>query len=298
MRAAMGLVLLTATCAAPMSMESIGGKWYVQDEPKPPETGPRPRNLVRETGAGRIVVDRWVQKHRFYDPDCVVYQTAEAHHVFAVCGDRTPVDIASSAAQQWTFDSDGLTRAGEPDLVNGRVVESVELVPIDDILRLAEQQPAFQPGAKPAVASSTEPAIEPVRRERPINANAVRSDGNTPLIHAVVRRRADLLDALLAAGADPNGRNESGATALMIASGRGNLPLVERLLSAKANVDLQDNAGATALMYAAGAGETETVRRLRAHGADPNVRDSQGRTARERMSASRNNELLELLQPR
>jgi hypothetical protein len=279
-------------------METIGGKWFLQDEPQMPEAGPRPRNLVRESGAGRVVVDRWVQKYRFYEPDCVVYQTADAHHVFAVCGDRTPVDIASSAAQQWAFDPDGLTRAGEPDLVNGRVVESVELVPIGDILRLAEQQPPFQSDAKPAVASSTEPAIEPVRRERPIDANAVRPDGNTPLIHAVIRRRPDLVDALLSAGADPNGKSQSGATPLMIASGRGNLPLVDRLLSAKANVDLQDNAGATALMYAAGAGETEIVRRLRAHGADPALRDTEGLTARERVSGSRNNELLELLTPR
>lgn len=111
----------------------------------------------------------------------------------------------------------------------------------------------------------------------------------SPLMLAA--KRADVIDALLTAGADPNRGNAFGKTALMYAVQERNLAGVRRLLAGGAEVDavtddLEDQdclalkAGVrTALMYAAWHGTPAIVRALLDAGADRLRVDSEGETA-------------------
>lgn len=128
--------------------------------------------------------------------------------------------------------------------------------------------------------------------------------GSTPLMYAALYGRPDDLKRLLAAGADPNARNDAGATALMwavpdlarttllldhgadvnarsldgrtpllIAAGdRGAAPVVSLLLDRGANPSVTAPsliAPTTPLTEAARAGDLAIIRLLLAHGADP-----------------------------
>lgn len=290
------IVFLCIASACGERMTPIGGQWFIETLPKLPETGPEPRNLMRETGGKMVKVDEFIEAFHHYEPDCVVYQTARSsHQIFAVCDDRTPVRVATSIVSRWQFRPDGLHRAAEPQLVRGELVATTEFIPADDLRRAASQQPPFRTdwtSSPPASAS-----IDPVRQQTPMSVDARGAEGQTPLIRAVASGRADLVDQLIAAGADVNARSDSGATALMIASGTGQTGIVERLLHAGANPNIQDAMGRTALMDAAGVGGTEIVRILIAAGADASLQDSEGRTARQQISShSRNVELLQLLE--
>ncbi len=283
------LLVLVATCSGAAPMESIGGPWFIERV----ET----KDLVREVDGQRVRIDSMLEYWQFHAPDCVVYQISrQQHQVRAVCGDRTPVAISASSVVQWEFAADGLRRIGTPYLVDGRAVSRHEFMPMAEMVKLAMQQPPLRDGWEGTLAP---PALQPVQQVRPIEPNVRRADGNTPLIDAVVRGRLDLVDALLVAGADPNGRSGSnGSTALMAASGiGGSIPIMERLLAAKADVNLQDQGGETALMRAAGVGNLEIARRLVAAGADRALRDAGGRTAYDRVADSPNAELRELLKP-
>jgi uncharacterized protein len=109
--------------------------------------------------------------------------------------------------------------------------------------------------------------------------------------------RADVIDALLAAGADPNRRNEFGKTALMYAAQERNLPGVRRLLQAGADVNAATTVGEsclvvqpggrTALMYAAWQATPAIVQALLDDHADPGRADSQGKTAADYVEKNR-----------
>jgi hypothetical protein len=291
------LLSLAGTCSGPAPVENIGGPWFIEYVAAPPKAGLTPRNLVREVDGRRVRVDSLIEYWQFHAPDCVVYQTArEQHQVRTVCGDRTPVAISTSSVVQWDFAADGLRRTGTPYLANGRAVARVEFVPMAEMTELAMRQPPLREGWERALSP---PSLRPVQEERPVDPNVRRADGNTPLIDAVVRGHLEIVEALLAAGADPDGRSGSnGSTALMAASGiGGSIPIVDRLLAAKADVNLQDQRGETALMRAAGVGNTEIARRLLAAGADRALRDANGRTAYDRVADSPNAELRALLKP-
>jgi uncharacterized protein len=70
------------------------------------------------------------------------------------------------------------------------------------------------------------------------------------LLEAIAAGDPDRASALLAAGADANGRDDAGATPLMRAAHAGNLAMVRTLLAAGADVNAADALGWTALMKA------------------------------------------------
>ena len=282
-------------------MQNIGESWFIEELPKPlPEPGPTPRNLYRSTSGRRMLVESLIERYRFYGPNCVVYQTArEAHHILAVCGNRVPVGVASANVAPWEFEDDGLRRVSDPHLDDGRLVQTVEVLSLDMISQFARRQPPFQRDwAKSVGFDFNHPLIAPVQSEMPVDVNGKSPHGSPPLLAAVSHREPDVVDALLLAGANVNATDTYGTTALMIAASHDDLAAVERLIEAKADVNARDTLGITALMRAADVGNKNVVKRLLAAGADPGMRDSDNRTAAQRISASTDTELRELLQTR
>lgn len=120
--------------------------------------------------------------------------------------------------------------------------------------------------------------------------------GGTALLHAAVFGMTDVVDALVAAGAQVNGVEEAAAAgdvggwladasadgrvrALVMAADHQRLDVIDALVAAGTPIDDTDPAfGGHPLRTAASNGRPASVRRLVAHGADPNLRDEQGRT--------------------
>jgi len=152
--------------------------------------------------------------------------------------------------------------------------------------------------------------VVPVLLSNGADVNAASKSGITPLMYAAGRtvdgpersyRVARSIDyrerkvttgrmkghtnidqALLAAGAEVNAKDEDGWTALMWAARMGSNDIVELLLSKGADVNAKDEDGTTALMYAAASiyeGRVETVQALLSAGADVNAKGNDGRTA-------------------
>ena len=73
----------------------------------------------------------------------------------------------------------------------------------------------------------------------------------------------------LAAGIDPNVRDDEGNTALMHAIADDRTEIIKALLKSNADVNEKNSGGGTALSWAAARGQLETVRLLLDRGADP-----------------------------
>ncbi|HEY0836297.1 MAG TPA: ankyrin repeat domain-containing protein, partial [Azospirillum sp.] len=89
----------------------------------------------------------------------------------------------------------------------------------------------------------------------------------------------DRLEAMLAAGANPNHRFDDGKTVLMQAAEHGLGAAVGRLLGAGASPNPRSRDGATALMYASYNGHGDVVALLADAGADINASNADGKTA-------------------
>ena len=119
-------------------------------------------------------------------------------------------------------------------------------------------------------------------------ANAVASDGFTPLGLASFFGHPEAARLLLANGADPNlaAQNSTRVAPLHSAVAGGSVEIVRELLAHGADVDARQDLGFTALHGAAVEGIEEMIRLLLDHGADPYAKNDPGKTpgdlARER----------------
>jgi len=100
----------------------------------------------------------------------------------------------------------------------------------------------------------------------------------TPLQRAVRGKAGDLLELLLAHGADPNVHDQCGNTPLHLAVAAKALLMLENLLDAGASIDAKDGQGRTALHWAAISQIVAIVNVLLDAGADPNAQDCDGNT--------------------
>ena len=92
---------------------------------------------------------------------------------------------------------------------------------------------------------------------------------------AAVAGNAAVLDALLAAGADPESPNADGQTALMVVARSTNVAAAELLIGRGANVNAREQRkGQTALMWAVAQSQPTMVATLLAHGAEVDARST------------------------
>ncbi len=124
--------------------------------------------------------------------------------------------------------------------------------------------------------------------------DGIRSDriGVTALMHAAAGSHREIVDELLAHGADVHAQSQDGATALTFAAIRGNADIVQSLLRHGANVDVRTQNGQTPLMFASWNQnrrvktdntveefeDTRILEYLLAAGANANARDKDGNT--------------------
>lgn len=118
------------------------------------------------------------------------------------------------------------------------------------------------------------------------NSALTLAEGCTSHDH-LMQSRVQLVELLIAKGAEVNHRDSDGRTALMYAAENGDTQAVNALLRNGALVNLADNEGETALMKAAASSCTEeTIKTLLSAGADLTARDHKGRDALDSFRAS------------
>ena len=114
-------------------------------------------------------------------------------------------------------------------------------------------------------------------------------NGYTPLHWATSYGNAEMVQLLIAAGADVDTRSESGITPLQNAAGSGTAEMVQLLITAGADVNTRSRFGHTPLIMAAEYGQAETVQLLITTGADITAKDYDGQTVWD--GAQKNEEL-------
>ena len=101
----------------------------------------------------------------------------------------------------------------------------------------------------------------------------------TPLYVTALHGKTDMMAALLAAKADPNGAAPSGETLLMTSARAGIVTAMQLLIDSGARVDAREPAfNQTALMLAARSNSAEAIALLLDNGADIDARTSVGET--------------------
>lgn len=105
------------------------------------------------------------------------------------------------------------------------------------------------------------------------DANAKNNNGESPLHHAATKEVAELL---IANSADLSAKDDSGETHLHHAAKNGRKEVVELLIAKGADVNAKRNNGQTALHRASRGGHKEVVELLIAKGADVNAKIASG----------------------
>jgi len=147
-----------------------------------------------------------------------------------------------------------------------------------------------------ASATGATARLRELLSEDPSRANAVASDGFTPLGLAAFFGHLDVARLLLANGADPNqaASNATRVAPLHSAVAGGNLEIVRLLLGHGADARARQEGGFTPLHGAAVEGSEEMVRLLLGHGAERFERTEAGKTPAE-IARERGNEKIAAL---
>lgn len=143
--------------------------------------------------------------------------------------------------------------------------------------------------------------VESALRELKAGADPNEPDhrGCSPLALAAKHSTLEMVESLLAAGADPDGgEREKASNPLMWAAWRNEKRMVAVLLEAGADPDAVDEGGRAALMIAADYGRENALLELLEGGADPRLKDRDGKTAEDWGMAKLSRDLMDLLKGR
>jgi ankyrin repeat protein len=125
-----------------------------------------------------------------------------------------------------------------------------------------------------AIAADDKDLVELLLARRPnFKLDTQSGHGRTPLFVAELYNRLDMMELLLAKGANADIRDEEGRTPLSDAASRGRLQAVEVLLAHHADVNVRDKYGMTPLLAAKNGAEGMGGR----HGSDKDAAGPRGR---------------------
>jgi ankyrin repeat protein len=128
---------------------------------------------------------------------------------------------------------------------------------------------------------------------------AARDGAGYTLLHwAALGGRREVMELLLARGADPGRVDGGGQTPLRTAASMGDQALVQRFAAAGAAVDARDKEGWTSLCDAAWRGDAGMVGVLLSLGAGVNELTGRGRTALDVAMREKHGEVVKLLKER
>lgn len=133
------------------------------------------------------------------------------------------------------------------------------------------------PGGAPLIEAVKAGDVEAARAlagDRAVDVNQTAPDGAAALHWAAHRGDPELVDLLLAAGADVSAANRYGVRPIALAAENGDAAILEALLAAGADANAALPGGETALMTAVRTGDPTAVRVLLARGADVAARDA------------------------
>ena len=116
------------------------------------------------------------------------------------------------------------------------------------------------------------------------NLNSRVEMGMSPLMMAALKGEHELVDALLAAGADPRQVNDDEHHALWFACVHGDVALVEKLIACGSDIDNRNINGVTCAIYAASTGKLDVLKTLVDAGANLGIRTHDGVDALESAS--------------
>jgi ankyrin repeat protein len=112
----------------------------------------------------------------------------------------------------------------------------------------------------------------------PQEINEAWCQGQSILVMAIATQRADVVAAVLAAGANPNA-DLRGNTPLLLAVASGDSQILQELIKAGADVNAADTQGTTPLIEAVLTGQHDMFAPLMRAGANPLIADKKGQTA-------------------
>lgn len=135
--------------------------------------------------------------------------------------------------------------------------------------------------------------VEALVKQRGIKLNARNGAGDSALMLASLKGYSDVVQLLLAAGAD---YDHDGWNPLLYAAFEGRLAVVEQLLAKGANPNAKAPNHTTPLMFAARNGHEEVVVRLLKAGVDLDSKNDQNETAESWAIKNRNTDIAGLIQ--
>ncbi|KAK5116001.1 hypothetical protein LTR62_000457 [Meristemomyces frigidus] len=122
--------------------------------------------------------------------------------------------------------------------------------------------------------------VEILAEQKAFDVDAQDGAGWTALMMAASLKDADqLIDLLLAKGADPGMKTNNGQTALHFAASKMNLDIARKLLAHKASARVKDKRGQLPLHRAAAVGHIPMIKLLLEHKSPVNATDIDGSTA-------------------